>query len=75
MKNYEIEVTDLFCGELNYGYVNRHTVTAKSIVGAIGKIARQYGLNFKKYYGDRYDAVYHSTTKLTGIYITEKEEE
>ena len=66
-KTYYVEVTDLFCGELNYSWIHRYHVKASSSLGAIRKISKAYGLNFRFYY----DGVYHSTKKLTGVYMEE----
>jgi len=44
---YQIEVTDTFGGEANYSWVNRYTVKAKSIRGAINALARQYGAGWR----------------------------
>jgi hypothetical protein len=73
MTNYYIELTDLFGGELNYSYIKRYTTKAKSIQGAIGKLSREIGLNFRAYDKTSYDGVYHSTSKLTGVWIEEYE--
>lgn len=70
-KHYYLEVTDLFCGELNYSFVQRFTVESVSIRGAIAKLSRHIGLNFRCYFNGGYDAIYHSTSKLTGVYIEE----
>lgn len=66
---YIVELTDLFCGELNYSYVTRYAIAANTIQGAIGKLAKYTGLNFRKYYGDDEDAIYHTTSKLSGCTI------
>ena len=68
---YHIELTDLFGGEMNYGYINRFTIESVSIRGAISKLSKYVGLNFKVYCTSGYDAIYHSTTKLTGVFIEE----
>lgn len=63
---FYVEVTDLFCGELNYSNLTRFKVYAKSERGAIAKIAKYMGLNFRAYINNE---VYHSTSKLTGATI------
>ena len=68
---FYVEVTDLFCGELNYSYVHRFLVTAKSQLGAMQKLSRNYGLNFRMHHDYGFDSIYHITTKLTGVWITE----
>ena len=72
---YYIEMTDLFGGEMNYSYVSRYQVESKSIRGAISKLAREVGLNFRIYLDGGYDAIYHSTSKLTGVSIEETDNE
>lgn len=54
MTQYMVEITDLFAGEPNYSYVIRHKVKAKSPMGAIRKINRLGGVQFKREfdYGD-----------------------
>jgi hypothetical protein len=42
-----VEVTDTYGGESNYSWVHRFKVHASSIRGAIGKVAREMGLNFR----------------------------
>jgi beta-xylosidase len=69
MKTYYIYLTDLFCGDLNYSFVTRFIVTAKSERGALQKMARLTGLNFRHYHGD----IYHSTSKLTGLVFDDVE--
>ena len=69
MKTYYIYLTDLFCGELNYSWVTRLKVKANTERGAISKVARRSGLNFRKYY----EGTYHSSTRLTGLVIDDEE--
>ena len=66
---YYAEVTDLFCGELNYSFCHRFKIYAKTELGAINRLARHTGLNFRKQFGsaDNNMSVYHSTSKLTGV--------
>jgi len=74
MKTYNVEITDLFCGEMNYSYCTRLTINARSLLGAIQKISRKTGLNFRMQYSEGdWEGLYHSITKLTGVYIEEKE--
>lgn len=65
MQTFNIYITDLFCGELNYSTVTKFKVKANTERGAVCKISRYTGLNFRKYFDD----VYHSTSKLTGLVI------
>jgi hypothetical protein len=73
MNNYYLELTDLYCGELNYSFVKRYTTKAKSIQGAITKLAKITGLNFRADIKSSHDATYHSTSGLTGVFIEEYE--
>ena len=43
MSTFHIEVTDTFGGEANYSWVRRYQYDAKSVLGAIQKLARDYG--------------------------------
>jgi hypothetical protein len=63
MKTYYIYLTDLFGGDLNYSFVTKFIVAAKSKRGALQKMSRLIGLNFRHYSGE----IYHSTSKLTGL--------
>ena len=59
MKTYGIEVTDTFGGEPNYSWARRYELKAKSYLGAIQKVSRIEGLNFRLTYSidlNRYDA-------------------
>lgn len=59
MKNtYKIVVTDTFGGEANYAWVDRYTVKAKSIRGAINAFARQHGAGWRIDYDDGESARY-----------------
>jgi hypothetical protein len=69
MKTYYIYLTDLFGGDLNYCFVTKFIVTAKSERGALQKMSRLTGLNFRHYYGE----IYHSTSKLTGLVFDDAE--
>jgi hypothetical protein len=59
---YFVEITDTYGGEANYSWVTRHKVEAASIRGAIWKISRASGLNWRKSWdaggveGARYDS-------------------
>lgn len=66
MKFFYIEITDLFCGEPNYSYATRHVLKAKSKRGAVNRLSRLTGLNW------RYDGIkYVSKRKLTCAFIEE----
>ena len=47
MQTFIITLTDMYGGEANFSWVTRHRIIAKSERGAIGKIARRSGLNFR----------------------------
>jgi hypothetical protein len=47
MTKFKIEITDTFGGEANYCWVRRYECEAKSILGAIRKLAREYGAGWK----------------------------
>jgi len=70
MQTFNCYMTDLFCGELNYGLVNRFKVNAKTKHGALCKIAKESGLNFRDYCNGE---VYHSTSGLTGLVFDDDE--
>ena len=50
MNTYKIEITDTFGGEANYSWVTRHEIKAKSILGAVQKLSRMSGLNWRLNY-------------------------
>lgn len=54
MTTYTIEVTDTFGGEANYSWVRRYQYKARTMRGAICKLAREYGKGWKleSNYGD-----------------------
>jgi beta-xylosidase len=69
-----ITMTDLFCGELNYSYVARYVTTASTPRGAITKLSKLTGLNFRNYLDgifseDGESVIYHSTSKLTAAIV------
>lgn len=57
---FKIEITDTFAGEANYSWVTRHEIEAKTLLGAVQKLSRMSGINWRKThdYGDmrRYDS-------------------
>lgn len=53
---YTFEVTDTFCGEVNYCWKREHVIEAKSLHGALCILSRIEGLNFRSVGCDRYDA-------------------
>ena len=44
---YYFEVTDTFGGELNYCWLDRFAIEASSLRGALIKLSRHTGLNFR----------------------------
>lgn len=55
-ETFTFEVTDTFCGEANYCWVRRHKIEAKNLHGALCKLSRIEGLNFRAVGCDRYNA-------------------
>lgn len=47
MNTFYFEVTDTFGGELNYCWLNRFAIKAKNLRGALIKLSRHTGLNFR----------------------------
>ena len=47
MNKFYFEMTDTFGGELNYTWLHRFEVTAKNLRGALIKVSRETGYNFK----------------------------
>lgn len=56
---FNIEVTDTFGGEPNYCWVRRYTFEAKSMLGAIQKLAREYNSGWRKDYDTGSEARYN----------------
>jgi hypothetical protein len=73
MNTYYIYLTDLFGGNLNYSFVTKFIVTAKSKRGALQKMSRLTGLNFRHYSYTLFGEIYHSTSKLTGLVFDDAE--
>lgn len=59
---FYVEITDTYGEDANYSWVKRFKVHASSDLGAIRKVSRETGLNFRKEWdsGDltRYDATH-----------------
>lgn len=68
MNTYYFELTDLYCGELNYSWVTRLKVEAKTFKGALIKVSKNTGLNFKNT-----GLYYKSKSGATGLYELEYE--
>lgn len=47
MSKFYFEMTDTFGGELNYCWLHRFTVNANTKLGAIRKISKETGFNFR----------------------------
>lgn len=63
MNEYYFEMTDLFGGELNYCWLHRFTVKANSLKGALIKISRETGYNFRD------KGIYYKASKAcVGLY-------
>ena len=70
-KTYFVYLTDLFCGDLNYSWVTKLRVSAKSLHGVLCKVSALTGLNFRQYVEGE---IYHSKSKLTALVIEHDEE-
>jgi hypothetical protein len=51
-KQFYVEMTDTYCGEANYSWVNRFLVTATTPIGAIRKVTNETGYRAKKDFDD-----------------------
>jgi hypothetical protein len=47
MKTFYFEMTDTFGGELNYSWIKRFEIKASSLHGALIKLSRETGFNFR----------------------------
>ena len=47
MKEFYFEMTDTFGGELNYCWLRRFIIKAKTFRGALSKLSRHTGLKFR----------------------------
>lgn len=61
-------MTDLFESDLNYCWLHRFTVKAKNVKGALIKLSRETGLNFRKK-----DCYYKAKHACIGLYELEYE--
>lgn len=55
MEKFYFEMTDTYAGELNYCWLHRFEVHAKNLKGALIKLSRETGFNFR-YNGSYYKA-------------------
>lgn len=70
-----VEITDTFGGEANYSWVTRHKVCAVSMLGAVQKIARESGYNWRKVYDSGDQSRYDSASGATCFFIEPYDEE
>jgi len=68
---YVIEMTDTFGGEPNYCWVRRYKTESVSIVGAVTKLSKHYGRNFRKDYCDEFSARYNAVGASICVFIEE----
>ena len=71
MNTYNVEITDTFAGDANYGWVTRHVIRARSPRGVATIMNRRSGLGFRRTgdYGDmcRYDSASGATCMFVEI--------
>jgi hypothetical protein len=75
MKTYQIEITDTFGGEANYSWVRRYEFDAKSIRGAIQKLAREHGSGWRLTWSAGDACRFDLKGACVCLFIEEKEEE
>jgi hypothetical protein len=63
MNNFYFELTDTYCGQLNYSWLTRMVVEAKTLHGALIKVSNATGLNFRNK-----GLYYVSKSGSTGLY-------
>lgn len=71
---FKVEITDTFAGEANYSWVTRHKVKASTIRGAVHKVSRDSGMNFRKIYDGeitRYDSKSGATCAFVELWDDE----
>ena len=68
---YIIEMTDTFGGEPNYCWARRYKTESVSIRGAITKLAKHYGRNFRQDYCDGFSARYNAVGAQICVFIDE----
>lgn len=71
MQEYYVEITDMFGGERNYSWVTRLKVLAKSRHGALCKLSKHTGVNWRNDYGD----YYVSNSGVTGAIVEKWDDE
>lgn len=68
---YVIEMTDTFGGEPNYCWVRKYQTQSVSIRGAITKLAKHDGRNFRQDYCDKFSARYNAVGASICVFIEE----
>lgn len=71
MRTFKLEITDTFGGEANYCWVRRYEYKAKSELGAIQKLAREYGAGWKFDYSTGESSRYNMTGAAVCCFIEE----
>jgi hypothetical protein len=66
---FYIVLTDMFCGELNYGNVSRFAVKAITERGAAWAMSRYCGVGYRR----QYDGVWHSEKRLSALDFQDSE--
>ena len=74
MNNFEIEMTDTYGGDANYCWVKRYRIPAKTIRGAINKLARKYGSGWRFEWSDGQTARYNLTGAAICCFVSYSEE-
>ena len=69
--NYVIEMTDTFGGEPNYCWVRKYQTQSVSIRGAITKLSKHYGRNFRRDYCDKFSARYNAVGAAICVFVEE----
>ena len=68
---YVIEMTDTFGGDPNYCWVRRYKTESVSIVGAVTKLSKHYGRNFRRDYCDEFSARYNAVGASICVFVEE----
>lgn len=74
MDTYNIEITDTFGGDANYSWVKRYTFKAKSIRGAMQKLALSDGGGWRKDWDTGDCARYNLKNACVCAFVTYSEE-
>lgn len=68
---YTIEMTDAYGGEPNYCWARRYKTESVSIVGAVTKLSKHCGGNFRLDHGDKFSARYNAVGASIRIFVEE----